>query len=193
VIDPELTVAPSGETGHAIVVGYGRVGQVVCSLLDRHGCRYLAVDNDAAVVPEQRRRGREVYYGDATLPEFLKSCGVMDAKAVIVTVAAEAAIDEVVRQVRALRTDIVIVSRARDAAHARHLYATGVTDAVPETIEASLQLSEAALIGLGQATGLVIASVHERRDEFRRELQQAAGLTKDEPPNSVRRKSLRRP
>jgi len=187
-LDPELTVVPSGGAGHAIVVGHGRVGQVVCSLLDRHGCRYLAVDNDAAAVPEQRRRGREVYYGDATVPEFLKSCGIMDAKAVIVTVAAEAGIDEVVRQVRALRSDIVIVSRARDAAHARHLYAIGVTDAVPETIEASLQLSEAALIGLGQATGLVIASIHERRDEFRRELQQAAGLTRDETSHAVRPK-----
>ena len=118
--------------------------------------------------------GREVYYGDATNLEFLKSCGLMEARAVIVTVAAETAIDEIVRQVRTLRTDIVIVSRARDAAHARHLYAIGVTDAVPETIEASLQLSEATLIGLGLATGLVIASVHEKRDEFRHELQQAA-------------------
>jgi CPA2 family monovalent cation:H+ antiporter-2 len=192
-LDPELTVAPPGGAGHAIVVGHGRVGQVVCTMLDRHGCPYLAVDNDAAAVPEQRRSGREVYYGDATLPEFLRTCGVMDAKAVIVTVAAAEAIDEVVRQVRALRSDIVIVSRARDAAHARHLYRIGVTDAVPETIEASLQLSEAALIGLGQATGLVIASIHQRRDEFRHELQQAAGLTKEEPSNSVRRKTLRRP
>ena len=191
VLDPELTVAPDGGSGHAIVVGHGRVGQVVCSLLDRHGCPYIAVDNDAAAVPEQRRSGREVYYGDATVPEFLRTCGVMDAKAVIVTVAAETEIDEVVRQVRALRTDIVIVSRARDAAHARHLYRIGVTDAVPETIEASLQLSEAALIGLGQATGLVIASVHERRDEFRRELQQAAAQTKDEPTHAVRPKRFR--
>lgn len=193
VLAPELTVAPAGGTGHAIVVGHGRVGQVVCTMLDRHGCPYLAVDNDAAAVPEQRRSSREVYYGDATLPEFLRTCGVMDAKAVIVTVAAADAIDEVVRQVRALRSDIVIVSRARDADHARHLYRIGVTDAVPETIEASLQLSEAALIGLGQATGLVIASIHERRDEFRHELQQAAALTGDEPTNAVRRKTLRRP
>jgi acetyltransferase len=54
------------------------------------------------------------------------------------------------------------------------LYAIGASDAVPETIEASLQLSEAALVGLGVATGLAIASVHEKRDEFRRSLQQAA-------------------
>ncbi len=173
VFDAELAIAPSSGTGHAIVIGYGRVGQVVCSLLDRHSFRYIAVDHDADAVPQHRRSGREVYYGDATNSEFLKSCGLMDARAVIVTVAAASAIDEIVRQVHAVRTDIVVISRARDAAHARHLYAIGVTDAVPETIEASLQLSEATLIGLGFPAGLVIASVHEKRDEFRRELQQA--------------------
>ncbi|HEY6025170.1 MAG TPA: NAD-binding protein, partial [Pseudolabrys sp.] len=190
VLDHELLIAPGASTGHVIVVGHGRVGQVVCSMLDRHSLRYIAVDNDPDAVPEHRRMGREVYYGDATDPEFLKSCGIADARAVVVTVAAEAAIDEIVRQVRKLRTDLVIVSRARDAAHARHLYAIGVTDAVPETIEASLQLSEATLIGLGLATGLVIASVHEKRDEFRRELQEAARRTETESTHSIRRKTL---
>lgn len=186
-LDPELAVAPSGGSGHAIVVGHGRVGQVVCSMLDRHSFRYVAVDNDPAAVPEHRRSGREVYYGDATNADFLKSCGLMEARAVIVTVAATAVIDEIVRQVRKLRMDVIIVSRARDAAHARHLYTIGVTDAVPETIEASLQLSEAALIGLGLATGLVIASVHEKRDEFRHELQKGAALTKIEAERAARK------
>ena len=185
-LDPELAATPSGGTGHAIVVGHGRVGQVVCSMLDRHGFQYVAVDHDADAVPEHRRRGRKVYYGDATSLDFLKSCGLKDARAVIVTVAAAGAIDEIVRQVRTLKKDIIIVSRARDAAHARHLYAIGVTDAVPETIEASLQLSEATLIGLGLPTGLVIASVHEKRDEFRRELQHAAGRTEVETTHSTR-------
>ena len=49
---------------------------------------------------------------------------------------------------------------------------------MPETIEASLLLSEAALIGLGVAMGLVVASIHEKREEFRHELQQAAGDTR---------------
>ena len=75
---------------------------------------------------------------------------------------------------RAMRPDVLIVSRARDADHARRLYALGATDAVPETIEASLQLSEATLVGLGVATGLAIASIHEKRDEIRRTLQDAA-------------------
>lgn len=192
-LDHELAIAPSGGKGHAIVIGYGRVGQVVCSMLDRHSFRYIAVDNDAAAIPKHQRNGRKVYYGDARNSEFLKSCGLPEARAVVVTVAAEAAIDEIVRQVRALRTEVIIVSRARDATHARHLYAIGVTDAVPETIEASLQLSEATLIGLGLATGLVIASVHEKRDEFRRELQQAAGRSGNETTHSVRTKTFPSP
>jgi monovalent cation:H+ antiporter-2, CPA2 family len=188
-LDPELAVAPGASAGHAIVVGHGRVGQVVCAMLDRHKFRYIAVDNDAAAVPEQRRQGRTVYYGDATNPEFLKSCGLMEAQAVIVTIGVAEGIDDIVAQVRALRPDMLVVSRARDAEHARHLYQIGVTDAVPETIEASLLLSEAALIGLGVAMGLVVASIHEKREEFRHELQQAAGGTQPvEETTGVRRK-----
>jgi CPA2 family monovalent cation:H+ antiporter-2 len=172
-VGPDLTAV--GDGGHAIVIGHGRVGKVVCAMLDRHNLPYVAVDTDTSAIPAQRRPGREVCYGNAADPDFLRHCGVMEAKAIIVTISQAAQVDEIVAWVRRLRGDVVIISRARDAAHARHLYAAGVTDAVPETIEASLQLSEAALLGLGQAAGLVIASIHEKRDEFRHELQQAAG------------------
>jgi CPA2 family monovalent cation:H+ antiporter-2 len=176
LIDPDLLMAPpASDHGRAIVVGHGRVGQVVCDVLDMHRVRYLATDRDPATVAESRRRGREVYYGDAANAAFLKSCGIMMAPALIVTIHDHRAIDEIVGVARELRPDLLIVSRARDATHARHLYAVGVSDAVPETIEASLQLSEAALVGLGVPTGPVIASIHEKRDEFRRDLQDAAG------------------
>jgi CPA2 family monovalent cation:H+ antiporter-2 len=65
-----------------------------------------------------------------------------------------------------------------------------VTDAVPETIEASLQLSEAALVGLGQPTGPVIASIHEKRDEFRHALSEAAGQAGRTVTHSIRAKTL---
>ena len=176
-LDPELQVRPEGGSDHAIVIGYGRVGQLVCTMLERHKVTYVAVDSDAYVVPAQRRAGREVYFGNATDADFLAACGIAEAKAVIVSVSAAIDVDAIVARVRAMRPDVVIVSRARDAQHAKHLYSIGVTDAVPETFEASLQLSEAALLGLGQAAGRVIASIHEKRDEFRRELQQAAAPT----------------
>ena len=191
-LDPELTTAPpAGSSGHAIVIGHGRVGQIVCGMLERHRFPFIATDSDPAAVIHYRRRNRQVYYGDATNLAFLKGCGLMEAAAVIVTIHTQAAIDQIVQAVRSERPDMLIVSRARDAAHARHLYAVGVTDAVPETIEASLQLSEAALVGLGLPTGLVIASIHEQRDDFRRELQEAAGQAGRPETRSIRAKTLR--
>ena len=191
-LDPELTVAPpTGVSAHAIVIGHGRVGQIVCGMLERHQFPFIASDSDPGAVTHFRRRGRQVYYGDATNLAFLKGCGLMQAAAVIVTIHTQAAIDEIVQAVRSLRPDVLIVSRARDAAHARHLYAVGVTDAVPETIEASLQLSEAALVGLGLPAGPVIASIHEKRDEFRRELQEAAGRAGLTETRSIRAKTAR--
>jgi CPA2 family monovalent cation:H+ antiporter-2 len=175
VLPQEAMVQPPiDEMQRAIVVGHGRVGEVVCDMLDRHNVPYLATDRDVSAVSLWRRRGRNIFYGDASNQLFLKNCGIDKASAVIVTINNAAKIMEVVHAAKTLRSDIVIVARARDATHARELYAAGVTDAVPETIEASLQLSEAALVGLGVATGYVIASVHEKRDEFRHELQEAA-------------------
>jgi K+:H+ antiporter len=172
--DPVLAIPPEPQQRHAIVVGYGRVGKVTCSMLKRHGIAYTAADNDAVTVTEDRAKGHAVYFGDATSPAFLKACGLMEASGVIITIHTHARIDEIVKEIRMHRPEIPIFSRARDAEHARHLYRIGVTDAVPETIEASLQLSEAALVGLGIPTGSVIASIHEQRDEFRRQLQKAA-------------------
>lgn len=192
IIDPELSIRPPGEDRQAIVIGYGRVGKVVCSLLAGHGVKYIAIDHEPAGVARDRRDGHNVYYGDATDPGFLEACGLMQATGVIITVQSRPVIDAAVSRIRAVRPDILIVSRARDADHARHLYAIGATDAVPETIEASLQLSEAALVGLGIAVGHAIASVHEKRDEFRHALQEAArkaGLedTRAIPPKRRRR------
>jgi monovalent cation:H+ antiporter-2, CPA2 family len=187
----ELAVRPSEGHDHAIVVGYGRVGKMVCAMLKKHGVPYIAADVDAPAVTRDRREGHDVYYGDAVDPIFLEACGLSKAAGVIITIHTQSVIDEVVAHVREVRPDILIVSRARDAAHASHLYSLGATDAVPETIEASLQLSEAALIGLGRATGPVIASIHEQRDEIRRTLQQAAREAGLETINAVKRKTLR--
>jgi CPA2 family monovalent cation:H+ antiporter-2 len=189
-LDSALTARPSGGTGHAIVVGYGRVGKVVCALLREHGIRYIAADLDAHTVTRDRREGHDVYYGNAADPTFLESCGLSTAGGVIITIHDHGLIDTVVAHIRGLRPDVMIVARARDAVHASHLYQLGATDAVPETIEASLQLSEAALVGLGLPAGPVIASIHEKRDEFRRELQQAAKDAGREQIHAVRPKRL---
>jgi CPA2 family monovalent cation:H+ antiporter-2 len=174
---PVFTVLPPDDhSRRVLVVGHGRVGQLVCGLLEKHDIAYIAADRDTNLVERWRTLGRPLYYGDASNPLFLKRCGIDEALGVIVTLDT-AAVDDVVKAVRARRPDVMIVARAHDAQHARHLYTLRVTDTVPETIEASLQLAESALVGLGVPMGLVIASIHERREAVRHELQAAAGST----------------
>lgn len=173
--NPALSVPPPHEHVDAIIIGSGRVGGLVSEMLKRHNVRHIIVEKDPAAVTRCRDEGLPVYFGDAKNPLFLKRCGIEQAKGVVITINKPSEVGEIVTAVRDLRDDILIVARARDAEHARHLYRQQVTDAVPETIEASLQLSEATLVGLGVPTGPVIASIHEKRDEFREQLQGAAG------------------
>jgi CPA2 family monovalent cation:H+ antiporter-2 len=184
-LDPEALVSPPDEdAGRVIIVGYGRVGALIGEMLDAHRIRFIAVDVDPNLTARERRAGRPVYYGDAAREDFLRRCGLETARALVITLDKPRANEDVVAAARRLRPDINIIARARDAEHARTLYELGVTDAVPETIEASLQLSEATLVDIGVPMGLVIASIHEKRDEFRK-LLVAAGAP--ERTRSVRR------
>ena len=165
----------SGE-GRVLVIGYGRVGHLVGDMLSRHEIAWAGVDADAQASEAGRRDGQDIFYGDATREDFLQRFGLAGARALVVTMDAPEATEAVVAAARRARADLTIVARARDAHHAARLYALGATDAVPETIEASLQLSEAVLVDIGIPMGLVIASIHERRDEFRRQLNRPNAL-----------------
>src|SRR6185295_13432113 len=134
------------------------------------------IDSDPEVTAKSRESGKPIYYGDASRIDFLRRCGLAHARAVVVTTDDSDAAEHIVRVVRKERQDLTVVARARDARHAAKLYALGVTDAVPETVEASLQLSEAVLVDIGVPMGLVIASIHERRDEYRTDLNRPDAL-----------------
>ena len=187
--EPALAeIVPTGEP-RVLIVGYGRVGHLVAEMLTVHGIPWLAVDRSARTTEAGRNRGRDVFFGDASRRELLQRIGLDTARALVVTMDSPEGIETVVATARDIRQDLPIVARARDAEHAKRLYALGATDAVPEAIEASLQLSEALLIGIGVPAGPVIASVHERRDEFRRELNnpQALGGRRPGPRAEVER------
>lgn len=151
-----------------IIAGYGRVGRLLGEMLKEHKVPFTGIDSDAAGAAKAHKEGLPVYFGDASNPEFLKICGIASAKVIAVTMDDADRIDDVVTTVRQQWKDIKIIARARDEKHAKRLYEEGVSDAVPETIEASLQLGESILVEAGIAMGLAIAAVHERRDDYRK-------------------------
>lgn len=169
---PGETAPPAG----VLIVGFGRVGQMVGDMLSRHGASWVAAERDPRLVEQARRTGLPCFYGDAARSEFLMRCGLGEARALVVTMDNPEAAETVVAVARRIRPDLMIVARARDARHAKRLYELGVTDAVPETVEASLQLSETVLVEIGVPMGQVIASIHERRDEYREELNRPESL-----------------
>lgn len=162
--------------GRTIVVGYGRVGQLVCDMLRRHAKPFLAVDSDPDTVAEGRSAGAPVLFGDVARPSFLHHLELETANAVVLTMDEPVQLVRLTERIRADHPDLTIVARARDADHAAQLYRAGATDTVPETLESSLQLSEAALVALGVAMGPVIASIHEKRDELRAEIMEKGNL-----------------
>jgi len=189
---PAEAFEPVAGHGQVLVVGFGRVGRLVGELLSEHGQSFLALDSNASTVGKGRAEGANVFYGDAARPELLRLCGIDTARALVVTMDAPTKVDEVVAAARALRPDLSIIARARDSRHAERLYGLGATDAVPETTEASLQLAENTLVDLGVPMGLVLASIHDRRDRFRKMFQDA--MPKGDAPRAPRalRTTLRR-
>ncbi|MBB5706617.1 cation:proton antiporter [Sphingopyxis panaciterrulae] len=172
----EAEEAPPRRT---VVVGFGRVGRVVAELLREHDRPYIAVDADIDTVAAARRDGFNVRYTDVGRPGSLAKLGIENAEAVVLTM------DDPVQQLRMTRRlrgkypDLPIISRARGADHAAALYQAGATDAVPETLESSLQLAEAVLVGLGAPMGPVIASIHDVRAKMRHDIMAKGHLDRE--------------
>jgi CPA2 family monovalent cation:H+ antiporter-2 len=168
-------VAPEGKA-RVLVIGFGRVGRLVADMLVRHDRAYLAIDADVDGVAQARGEGFAVLYGDASRPEMMEKLGLDDAAAVVLTMDDPVAQLRLTRRIRGEHPDLPIIVRARDAAHAAQLYRAGATDAVPEQLESSFQLSEAVLTEIGVAVGPVIASIHEKRSEQRAEIMEMGGM-----------------
>ena len=162
--------------GRTVIFGFGRVGQMVADMLIAHKRPYLAVDSDVDGVRNAREAGYNVLFGDVSRAELADKLQLGHAAALVLTMDNPVLVAQIARRARGWVPTLPIIARARDMDHAAQLYRAGVTDAVPETLEASLQLSEAVLVDVGLAMGPVIASIHEKRDELRAEIKAVAEL-----------------
>ena len=182
--EPDIT--PTRDEPRAVIIGFGRVGRLVAEMLAGHDKPYVAVDSNIDAVKAARKEGFPLIFGDAARPEFIDKLNLGHASALILTMDDPVQVVRLVKRVRAWCPDLTIVARARDPEHAAELYRAGATDAVPETLESSLQLSEAVLVDLGMAMGPVIASIHEKRAELRKQIMEMGELAKEPPQRGKR-------
>ena len=184
----DAEIEEEGPPRRTVIVGFGRVGRIVAELLREHGRPYIAVDADIDTVAAARRDGFTVRFADVARPGSLDHLGIEVADAVVLTMDDPVQQLRMTRQLRRKYPDLPIISRARGADHAAALYQAGASEAVPETLESSLQLAEAVLIDLGVAMGPVIASIHDVRAKMRHDI-----MTKGDLDHEPRIPRLRTP
>jgi CPA2 family monovalent cation:H+ antiporter-2 len=177
--DDGAAIGKGKEAPNVVIIGFGRVGRLVADMLTAHGRTYVAVDSSIDNVAAGRRDGFPVIFGDVARAEMVDRLNLGHANALVLTMDDPVLSVKLTRKVRGWCPNLTIVARARDPRHAAELYRAGATDAVPETLESSLQLSEAVLIDLGMAMGPVIASIHEKRAELRKEIMELGELERE--------------
>lgn len=172
---PELPDEDEDEA-RTIIIGGGRVGRLIADMLVVHDQPYVLLDSDPDLVDGVKRDGYRATFGDAARGDALSRLGVEKSPAVVLTMDEPVLAERLTAKLRKAYPNLLIVARARDTSHAAELYQAGASHAVPETLESSLQLSEAVLVDIGVAMGPVIASIHEKRDEFRATLEREGAL-----------------
>lgn len=172
----QVQLPPADDAGRTIIIGFDRVGRLVAEMLRRHDKPFVAIDLDGDRVSKGQQEGFPVIFGDAARDSTLDRLGLDTASAVVLTMDEPVLAQRLVKKLRARFPALPILARARDARHAAALYRAGASTAVPQTLESSLQLSEAVLVDVGVPMGFVIASIHEKRDEYRALIKDEGGL-----------------
>lgn len=147
----DALLLPIEESGHVIIAGFGRVGRTIATLLEASGQQYIAFDHNLDAVIQGRGRGYPVFFGDASRPEVMRAARAAHARLVVLTMDDPSSIARTLVSIHHMYPGLQIHCRARDHEHSCSLTQTGAACAVPETLEASLQLARAALIGVGTA------------------------------------------
>jgi CPA2 family monovalent cation:H+ antiporter-2 len=163
--------------GHVIIVGFGRMGQLLAEILNAQGVRYVAIDIDMYQSTRKHPLGEPVYFGDVSRPELLHRVHASKSAAIVLTMDHAEATLHATRAIRREFADIPLLARAHDEDHAVALREAGATQVMPETLAAGLQLSSAVLQMMGMSKTQVnnairlerhirLARVRESKDGF---------------------------
>lgn len=159
--------------GRIIIAGFGRVGQQLGKLLGAQRIDFIAFENNAKMVSQLHAQGVPVYFGNAARCELLRRVHADEAPAIVLTMDHPASALQAVRGIRRDFPHVPLFVRSRDEKHARALRLAGATVVVPETLEASLQLSAFVLEAMGLDERTVDDIVDRERDLFAEQLNDA--------------------
>jgi len=171
--------APDGLHGNALIIGFGRVGQVVSQPLLARGYEISMIETDTEMIDAAADFGFKVYYGDGTRLDILHAAGAAEASVILVCVDDREAAVRIVELCKAEFPMTPVLARAFDRQHALELVNAGVDWQIRETFHSALALGEEALRSLGvpdEETAEIMEDVRSR-DGQRFERQLVGGIT----------------
>ncbi len=150
-IDRQGPVPPPIEqlSGHVVVLGYGRVGELTGHALGSLQRPFVIVEGDLGRARLLARNGLNVIWGDAANEAVLMTAGVHRAELVVIALPDENTTILAVHNLRRLATGVRVVARARARDEIRELARLGVDEVVVPEYEGGLELMSQALIALG--------------------------------------------
>lgn len=167
-----------GLTGSALVIGFGRFGQVASQALLSQGIDVSIIDADTDMIRAAARFGFQIYYGDGTRLDVLRAAGAGSAKIVAVCTDDRAATDKIVAIVKEEFPLAKLLVRSYDRGHTLDLIGAGVDYEIRETFESAMAFGEAALVALGVPADEAVETLAgvRKRDAERLALQVDGGL-----------------
>ncbi len=168
-------------SGHVIIVGYGRTGQLLALMLDRQMVPHAALDLDPDRVAGLRSRGAPVFLGDACRPAMLNKLRLQHAAALAICTDDPGATEKILASARGAMGHVPIIARARDNIHAAELLALGATRVVPELLESGLQMGHVMM----EEIGLPGTVARDLVDALRAESELGLGASADAAKGST--------
>ena len=183
-LGPKATASTDGvevpETlaGSALIVGFGRFGQIVSQPLIARGCSLSIIDTNPTAIRVAEDFGFKVYYGDGARLDILHAAGAATARAILICIDDRDAARRIAAIAKAEFPLVPVLARARDREHAIALLQAGVAYQLRETLESALAFGEQALRTLGDDPDAARAAMAEirRRDAERLALETVGGV-----------------
>lgn len=139
---PEPDVVPLDIGGHAIVVGYGRVGSQLAQLLKERGVPVVVVEDDADRVVQARASGFPTVRGNVANRRVMQEAAPERANLAIFAMPQALEAGEAIERLKALNPALSVLARAHSEAQVKHLLEHGADAAVLAERELAYSLTE---------------------------------------------------
>ncbi|MFA5001642.1 MAG: monovalent cation:proton antiporter family protein [Methanolinea sp.] len=138
--EPELVSAPIALKNHLIIVGYGPNGRNLARVAGMEGIPYIIIDMNPDTVAEERKKGQQIFFGDAANPSILSHAGIEDARILAVVTNDPFSSRTITAMARKMNPGIYILIRTRFLRDIDQLRSIGADEVIVDEFESSIEV-----------------------------------------------------